>query len=49
MITSNRAVVDVVETSSRWLGMTYPEDKPLVKAGIQALVDAGEYPSKLWP
>lgn len=48
LISGNQAVVDVVETSSRWLGMTYPEDKPLVKAGIQALIDAGEYPAKLW-
>lgn len=49
LITTKRAVVDVVETSSRWLGMTYPEDKPLVKAGLQALIDAGEYPARLWP
>lgn len=48
LITGGQAVVDVVETSSRWLGMTYPEDKPLVKAGIQALIDAGEYPAQLW-
>ena len=48
LITSKRAVTDVVETSSRWLGMTYPEDKPLVRAGIQALIQAGEYPAKLW-
>ena len=37
----------VLETSSSWFGVTYPEDKPHVVRNIQALVDAGSYPSPL--
>ena len=40
--------VRVYPTQSRWYGVTYSEDKPRVKAAIQAMVDAGEYPSDLW-
>ena len=37
----------VLETISSWFGVTYPEDKPHVVLSIQALVDAGFYPSPL--
>ncbi len=40
--------VRVYPTQSRWYGVTYSEDKPRVKAAIQAMVNAGEYPSDLW-
>ncbi len=40
--------VSVYPTNSVWQGVTYSEDKPRVKASIQALVDAGEYPADLW-
>lgn len=40
--------VDVLETSEHWLGVTYSEDKPKVKAGIKQLVDEGKYPANLW-
>jgi len=30
------------------MGVTFPEDKPQVMAGIQALVDSGLYPENLW-
>lgn len=45
----NRGVADchVLETSSSWFGVTYPEDKPHVVANIQALIDSDEYPSPL--
>ncbi|MFT6179977.1 MAG: hypothetical protein ACJAQT_003503 [Akkermansiaceae bacterium] len=45
----NRAVADchVLETSSSWFGITYPNDKPHVVASIKELVDSGEYPSPL--
>ncbi|HMP77451.1 MAG TPA: nucleotidyltransferase [Kiritimatiellia bacterium] len=48
LIAEGAATVRVVPASARWLGMTYPEDKPLVRAGIQALIDAGVYPDPLW-
>lgn len=45
----NRGVADchVLETSSYWFGVTYPEDKPHVVESIKGLVDSGEYPSPL--
>ncbi len=48
LIADGTATVRVVPTSARWLGMTYPEDKPLVREGIRNLIDAGVYPAPLW-
>ncbi len=41
------AEVEVAATDAVWLGMTYPEDRDAVRAGVQALVAKGEYPSPL--
>lgn len=41
-------IIKVVPTSSQWFGVTYKEDAPDVKNSLQALIDAGEYPSSLW-
>ena len=38
----------VLTTDARWFGVTYKEDRPMVVAKIQALIDAGVYPRKLW-
>lgn len=45
----NRDIADchVLETSSSWFGVTYPDDKPHVVASIQTLVDSGDYPTPL--
>jgi NDP-sugar pyrophosphorylase family protein len=48
LIKSNTAEVTVVESSGRWFGVTYPEDKAEVVKEIAALVAKGEYPAKLW-
>lgn len=48
LIVSNQAKVRVLDTPSKWFGVTYAEDRPAVVAKIQELIDAGEYPSKLW-
>ena len=40
--------VRVYPTSSQWLGVTYPQDKPSVKAAIAELIARGEYPDNLW-
>ena len=48
MIHEGAATVDVLPTDASWFGVTYREDKPLVTAAIQRLVDAGEYPMTLW-
>lgn len=49
LINANQAECRVLETSSSWFGVTYPDDKPHVVASIQALVDKGHYPSPLVP
>ena len=37
----------VLDTTSQWFGVTYPEDKQHVVASICKLIDAGEYPKTL--
>lgn len=48
LIKTGKADVEVLETSSSWFGVTYPEDKDVVVDSIKKLTDAGEYPSPLW-
>ncbi len=38
----------VLKSDARWFGVTYKQDRPKVVADIAALVQAGEYPEKLW-
>jgi hypothetical protein len=40
--------VKVIPTNAKWFGVTYKEDAPMVKANIEALVNAKLYPNKLW-
>lgn len=48
MIRENKARVRVCRTDSRWLGVTYHEDKERVVREIHKLIDAGIYPERLW-
>ncbi len=48
LIKSNIASVKVLDTTSSWFGVTYASDREGVVAKLKALVDAGEYPQKLW-
>lgn len=47
LIRSGRGTVEVLDTPSRWFGVTYREDKGTVQASIRALIDAGDYPPAL--
>ncbi len=38
----------VIECDSPWFGVTYIEDKPIVKERIAKLINDGVYPAKLW-
>ncbi len=40
--------IKVIPCSSQWFGVTYKEDAPGVKASIDNLIAASEYPSSLW-
>ncbi len=48
MVEDGDATVEVLDTPANWFGVTYADDREGVVAKIQALVDAGEYPSKLF-
>jgi UTP-glucose-1-phosphate uridylyltransferase len=48
LISTGAARVRVLEGGGPWYGLTYPEDKPAVVAGIAALVGSGVYPERLW-
>ena len=48
LIHEGKATCKVLPTESSWFGVTYREDKPFVVNEIRKLVDAGEYPSKLF-
>ncbi len=48
LINDGTATVEVLDTTSRWFGVTYPEDRPPVVAKFKELVDAGVYPDHLF-
>ena len=48
LINEVTATVKVLDTTSKWFGVTYAADRQGVVDKIQSLVDAGEYPSKLF-
>jgi hypothetical protein len=41
-------VIKVIPTSAQWFGVTYKEDAPEVKASLNKLIQAGEYPDRLF-
>nr|WP_321486456.1 sugar phosphate nucleotidyltransferase [uncultured Draconibacterium sp.] len=48
MIEDNEAEVKILKANSPWFGVTYKEDKPIVVNKINALIEEGVYPAKLW-
>ncbi|GAC1311217.1 MAG: nucleotidyltransferase [Mucilaginibacter sp.] len=49
LIKSGEASFKVIPTASKWFGVTYKEDKPIVQKSISDLVASGAYPENLWP
>lgn len=47
-IKSGRARVTVLETTDKWFGVTYREDKQAVMDAVRALIAAGVYPKRLF-
>ncbi len=45
---STGAVIPVMPTPSPWFGITYKEDRPLVRRQLEELVNRGAYPDNLW-
>lgn len=48
LIGDGTATVRVLDTTSKWFGVTYAEDRPGVVGRIKQLVDEGVYPAKLF-
>ena len=48
MIRSGKATCKVLDTTSKWFGVTYAEDRPQVVMKINNLVKEGVYPEKLF-
>ncbi|MCF0160835.1 MAG: nucleotidyltransferase, partial [Bacteroidaceae bacterium] len=48
LITEGTSTCEVLDTTSKWFGVTYAADRPETVAKIQELVDAGEYPAQLF-
>jgi len=48
LVKTQAADFKVIPTDNKWFGVTYKEDKPIVKASIDQLVKDGVYPENLW-
>jgi len=48
LIVDGQVTCKVLDTPSKWFGVTYAEDRPAVVSKIGALIKEGVYPAKLW-
>lgn len=48
LVQDNTIKLKVLDTPSKWFGVTYAADRDAVVAKINALIAAGEYPEQLW-
>ncbi|MFY9115422.1 MAG: sugar phosphate nucleotidyltransferase [Dethiobacteria bacterium] len=48
LVVEKKANVRVLRTDARWYGVTYKEDKPVVKKAIGEMIERGLYPRSLW-
>ena len=48
LIAEGKASCKVLDTSSKWFGVTYSEDRPQVVMKINQLINEGVYPAKLF-
>ena len=48
LITAGKATCKVLDTPSKWFGVTYSEDRPQVVMKINQLINEGVYPAKLF-
>lgn len=47
-IHERKGQIKIISTASSWFGVTYKEDAPSVQKSLNALIEAGEYPDKLY-
>lgn len=48
LVKSQKASVEVIESTAEWFGVTYKEDRPLVAKRLLDLTEQGVYPTPLW-
>ncbi|MGB3617412.1 MAG: sugar phosphate nucleotidyltransferase [Catalinimonas sp.] len=48
LVAHNEVSCKVLTSQDHWFGVTYKEDKPEVIGKVNALIEGGTYPSKLW-
>lgn len=48
LIKTGQATCEVLDTTSKWFGVTYPEDRPGVVAKFAQLAKEGKYPEKMF-
>ena len=48
LLKEDRAVVKVLDTTEKWYGVTYKEDRALVVNALKAKAESGIYPKNLW-
>ena len=48
LLEKDQLCIKVLSSTDCWFGVTYQEDKPMVKASLQKLKEQGLYPEKLW-
>lgn len=48
LIISKTVKVNILDTPSKWFGVTYAADRPFVVEKLKELTDNGTYPSPLW-
>jgi len=44
----NKVAIKMLKTDSKWFGVTYPEDKEIVRTSLASLIQDGIYESPLW-
>ncbi|MBP5251925.1 MAG: hypothetical protein J6Z17_05880 [Treponema sp.] len=48
IVTKGKGSIKVYSSGEKWFGMTYPEDREIVKNEIAAKIAGGYYPEHLW-
>ncbi len=48
IVKNNEGSIKFFTSSEKWFGMTYPEDREIVKLEIANKIKSGYYPEKLW-
>lgn len=48
IIRHGKGKIRVFTSDESWFGMTYPQDKEVVKSAISQKIESGYYPEKLW-